>query len=381
MKMADADLLRRLVAFDSTSANSNLPIADFICEYVERPGVTISRNPNDDGTKTNVVVVAGPDSADSGGGGLVLCGHLDVVPATEPGWHSDPFRLTERDGTWVGRGACDMKGSIALAVNVLAGADLGRLRQPLALLLTYDEELGTLGAQRFAETWPADAVLPTKVLVGEPTSLRAVRMHKGHLTMRVTVTGKAAHTGSPHLGSNAIEAAVRVVQALSRLAGVLKQRRCDSSAFFAAVPFPVLSVSCIHGGTAVNVVPDHCVIDLGIRLLPGMNTQDAIEQVRDTVAKSEPHGNAIVEVVGNSPPMLTAPDAALHASVCDLLDQKQSCGVSFASDAGPLSTRGFECVLFGPGSIDVAHRPNEFLPIDEFRQARSVLDRLVERLC
>jgi len=383
LALTDKDLLGRLVAFDSTSANSNLPIADFVCEYLERPGVTITRNPNGDGTKTNVVAVAGPDRTDGrgGGGGLVLCGHLDVVPALEPGWHSDPFRLTERDGTWVGRGACDMKGSIALDMNILAAADLGRLRRPLALLLTYDEELGTLGAQHFTETWPDDAVLPTNVLVGEPTSLRAVRMHKGHLTMRVTVMGKAAHTGSPHLGTNAIEAAVRVVQALSRLAGVLEQKRCDSSAFFAAVPFPVLSVSGIHGGTAVNVIPDRCVIDLGIRLLPGMNTADAVEQVRDTVAKSEPHGNAAVEVVGNSPPMLTDPDAPLHAALCDLLGQRPSYGVSFASDAGPLATRGFECVLFGPGSIDVAHRPDEYLPIDEFRRARTVLEAVVERFC
>jgi acetylornithine deacetylase len=172
-----------------------------------------------------------------------------------------------------------------------------------------------------------------------------------------------------------------VVQSLARLAGVLKQRRCDSSAYFAAVPFPVLSVSRISGGTAINVVPDRCAMELGIRVLPGMNTQDAIEQVRDTVAKSEPHGNASVEVINNSPPLLTGQDASLHAVLCDLLGQRQSCGVSFASDGGPLAARGFECVLFGPGSIDVAHRANEYVPIDEFDRARSILERLVDRFC
>ncbi|MHC4828408.1 MAG: M20/M25/M40 family metallo-hydrolase, partial [Planctomycetota bacterium] len=124
LALTDEDLLRQLVAFDSTSANGNLPIADFVCEYLERPGVAIPRNPNGDGSNPNVGAVAGPAPTDTGGGdggsgGLVLCGHLDVVPAQEPGWHSDPFRLTERDGTWVGRGACDMKGSIALAMNIL----------------------------------------------------------------------------------------------------------------------------------------------------------------------------------------------------------------------------------------------------------------------
>ncbi|MHC4274745.1 MAG: M20/M25/M40 family metallo-hydrolase, partial [Planctomycetota bacterium] len=229
--------------------------------------------------------------------------------------------------------------------------------------------------------WPADRPLPTSVLVGEPTSLRAVRMHKGHLALRVTVEGKAAHTGSPHLGVNAIEAAARVVQALSRLGGVLKQKRCDSSAHFAAVPYPVLSVSRIRGGTAINVIPDRCTAQLGIRLLPGMSTPDAVEQVRDTVAKSEPHGNATLEVINNSPPLLTDEDSRLHAALCDLLGQRQSHGVSFASDAGPLAERGFECVLFGPGSIDVAHRPNEYVPIDEFRRAGAILERLVERFC
>jgi acetylornithine deacetylase len=383
--LTDEELLRRLVAFDSSSAKSNLPIADFACGYLERPGVAVTRHPGPDGTKTNVVAVAGPAPGDGGaegaGSGLVLCGHLDVVPAEEPGWRTDPFRLTEVDGTWVGRGACDMKGSIALAMNMLATADVGRLVWPLALLLTYDEELGTLGAQHFAATWPRDRALPSSVLVGEPTGLRAVRMHKGHLTLRVTVEGKAAHTGSPHLGANAIEAAARVVQALSKLGGVLRQTRCDSSPYFAAVPYPVLSVSGINGGTAVNVIPDRCVVELGIRLLPGMNTPDALEQVRDTVARSEPHGTAAVEVINNSPPLLTDENSRLHAALCDLLGQRQSCGVSFASDGGPLAERGFECVLFGPGSIEVAHRPNEYLPIDEFRRARSTLEHLVERFC
>jgi acetylornithine deacetylase len=167
LALDDKDLLSRLVAFDSTSSNSNLPIADFACEYLDRTGIAITRLPSPDGSKTNVVAVAGPPPQEQGGG-LILCGHLDVVPADEPGWHSDPYRLTERDGTWVGRGACDMKGSIALAMNILAAADVGRLSHPLVLLLTYDEELGTLGAQHFAETWPADQALPTSVLVGEP---------------------------------------------------------------------------------------------------------------------------------------------------------------------------------------------------------------------
>lgn len=379
MLLPDRELLGRLVGFDSVSRNSNLPIAEFICDYLDRPGVTIDRRRCRDVSKVNVVIKAGSD--DDGGGGLMLSGHLDVVPADEDQWRSDPFTLTEVDGTLVGRGACDMKGSIALAVNVMAQTDPASLQRPLALLLTCDEELGTLGAQHFAKTWPADQRLPRSVVIGEPTSLSVVRMHKGHLIMRVTVHGKSAHSGSPHLGANAIEGAGRVVQALARLAGQFKQKRCDSSNFFSAVPYPVLTVARIHGGTAVNVVPDECVIELGLRLLPGMNTDAMIEWVRDTVVKSDPQQPISVEVVNDSPPLLTDQHAEVNTALCESVRQSRSLGVSFASDAGPLSRAGYECVLFGPGSIEAAHKPNEFVPIAELVRAREILHRLVERFC
>lgn len=379
MPLSDRDLLARLVSFDSVSRNSNVPIADFVCEYLERPGVSVERLPGTEDGKVNVVAVAGP--ADPSGAGLTLSGHLDVVPADEPGWTSDPFVLTQDDGKLVGRGACDMKGSIALAMNVMAVTDPDRLEHPLALLLTCDEEVGTLGAQQFARSWPADRVLPRSVVIGEPTSLRAVRLHKGHLAMRVTVSGKAAHSGSPHLGINAIEHAAKVVQALARLAGQLKQKRCDTSTFFPAVPYPVLAVTRIGGGTALNVIPDKCVLDLGVRVLPGMNTDAMVDWISDTAVKSDPQSSLEIEVLNNSPPMLTQEGAAVNAALCDLIGQKRACGVSFSSDGGPLSQAGYECVLFGPGSIEVAHKPNEFVPIAELTRAKEVLEHLVDRFC
>ncbi len=376
--LSGRELLARLVGFDSVSRNSNVPIADFICEYVDRPGVSISRPQGPEPGKVNVIITAGPQGA---GGGLTLSGHLDVVPADEEGWRSDPFALTDSDATWVGRGTSDMKGSIALFLNILAALNPARLRNPLALLLTCDEEVGTLGSQHFTRTWPAGQALPRQVVVGEPTSLRAVRMHKGHLSMRVSSRGKAAHSGSPHLGINAIETGARVVAALVRLGAILQQKRCDTSAFFPAVPYPVLCVSRIRGGEAVNVVPDECVIDLGVRLLPGMNTQAAIEWVRDAAIKSDPQGRIAVEVVNNSPALLTGEKVPIHEALCGLLDQSRSFGVTFASDAGPLAEAGYECVLFGPGSIESAHRANEFLPIAEFARARTILQQLTDRFC
>jgi len=274
-----------------------------------------------------------------------------------------------------------MKGSVALAIFLLAAAGAQELRQPMALLLTFDEELGSLGAQHFARTWPADRPLPTNVVVGEPTSLRAVRMHKGHLWMEVTIYGTAAHSGLPHLGHNAIEAATRVVSALSRLSDVFKQKRSDNSRYFSTVPFTVLNVARIAGGEAVNVIPDRCVIDLGLRLLPGMNTEAAIEWVRDAATKADPQSRITVSVRNNNPPLLLDPDAPIHTALCEQLGQKQSFGVSFASDAGVLSELGMQCVLFGPGSIEAAHKPNEFVPIDEFNRAGVILRQLVTKFC
>ncbi len=390
MLLTDKDLLGRLVSFDSRSSLSNLPLADFICDYLDRPGVTIERQPGPDGSKVNVVAMVGPeDPLDDGavgalegrGKGLVLSGHMDVVPADEPEWDSDPFRLKEVNGTWVARGSCDMKGSIALAMNVFAAADPDRLGRPLVLLLTYDEELGSLGAEHFIRSWPAQRPLPVNVVVGEPTSLRAVRMHKGHLWMQVTAHGTAAHSGSPHRGHSAIEAGARIVRALSNLATVFKQKRSDYSRFFSTVPFTVLNVGQIRGGTAVNVVPDRCVIDLGVRLLPGMNTEATIEWVKDAVIKADPKTRITVEVKNNNPPLLVDDDAAIHRALCEQLDQTQSFGVSYASDGGKLSDMGMQCVLFGPGSIEFAHKPNEFVPIDEFNRAKEVIEHLIGRFC
>ncbi len=378
VRLKDKDLLGRLVGFDTTSSLSNGPIADFVCEYLDRPGISVERLPGGEEDKFNVVAIAGEPNGPAKG--LTLSGHLDVVPAGEPEWSSDPFKLTEREGTWVGRGACDMKASIALGMNLLLESG-PKLTHPLALLLTCDEELGSLGAQHFVKTWSGERPLPASVIVGEPTSLQAVRMHKGHLTLRVIAHGKAAHSGSPHLGSNAVETAAKVIQALGRLGEVFKQKRTESSAYFPAVPFAVLNVGRIEGGSAINVVPERCVLDVGMRLLPGMNSQAAIEWARDAAVKADPRARIDVEVVNNNPPLLLDERAPIHEALCDVLGQTQSVGVSFASDAGPLAAVGMECVLFGPGSIEVAHRPNEFVPIDEFTRARDVLQRVIDQRC
>jgi acetylornithine deacetylase len=377
----DAKLLERLVGFDSVSRNSNLPIADFICDYLDRPGVRIRRNPSSDEPKTNLVIETGPPAGPGRREGLILSGHMDVVPAEEPEWRSDPFRMEISDDRMIGRGTADMKGFLALAMNRMAFTDAHRLGAPLALFFTYDEELGTLGARHFIETWPGLEALPRHVVIGEPTGLRAVRMHKGHLKLRLAFHGVSAHSGYPHLGRNAIEPAARAVIALAGLREELSRERPPSAELFPEVPFVALNVGRMHGGVAVNVVPDRCWIEVGLRVLPGMRSQDLLARVQTVLEEALPGEAVECEVQGDSPPFLVDEDRPVWQAVSGEVGQKESHSVAYATDAGWLSTAGFDCVIFGPGSIETAHRPNEWLPIDQFRAAGRHLDHLIERFC
>jgi acetylornithine deacetylase len=340
--------------------------------------VRIERNASADGTKTNLVVTTGPDAEDRNG--LVLSGHMDVVPADEAEWRSDPFELTDAGDRYVGRGTADMKGFLALAANRLAAVPTARLRRPLALVFTYDEEVGTLGARRFTETFHPLERLPRHVVIGEPTGLRAVRAHKGMVRLRLEFAGKAAHSGYPHLGRNAIEPAARAIVALARLRAELELERPPHGELFPEVPFVALNVGTVNGGSAANVIPDRCEIQLGIRVLPAMTMDQIAARVREAVARATPEPFTL-EPVSESPPMLLDPDAPIHRAVCEAVGQRETHSVMFASDAGWLQRAGFQSVLFGPGSIEVAHRPNEFIPIAEFRRAGELLDGLIRRCC
>ena len=373
MPMTDEALLARLVAFDSTSHRSNLDLADFIAGYLDRPGVRIARNPSTDGSKVNLVIAAGPE--DRSRRGLMLSGHMDVVPAGDSGWNSDPFTLTRVGDAFIARGACDMKGFVALAVNRFAATDPAGLARPLTLLFTYDEELGTLGARRLAETWSDAELLPRAAVIGEPTSLAAVRMHKGHLKIRVTIAGVPAHSAYPHLGRNAIEPAGPILTALAALEAELATERPLHGEHFSEVPFPTLNLGVIAGGTAINVVPERCTIELGVRLLPGMSSDAMVERVRRTVDRAVQA--AVVEEIGDSPPMVLDESAEIYRHLAGCLGQRDTRAVSFTTDASWLQRMGVECVICGPGSIEAAHKPNEFLPAGEFGRAGDLLRALV----
>ena len=378
--LSDADLLARLVSFDSTSRNSNLPIADFLCGYLDRPGIRIEQNPSADGTKANVIARIGPEPAGDRRG-LVLSGHMDVVPAEEDGWRSDPFTLTDEGDRFTGRGSCDMKGFLALAANLATELRPDHLRAPLALVFTYDEEVGTLGAKRLTETLPEAASLPRSAIIGEPTSLKVARTHKGHFKLRVTFHGVSAHSGYPHLGVNAIEPAGPVILALTHLRRELEGEAVPNRELFPEVPFVPLNVGIVYGGSAINVVPDRCVVELGVRPLPGLRSEELIGRVSRAVREASRPFEPEIEVLSDSPPLLLDEASPIHRHLCGLVGQSAGSSVSFATDAGWLQRLGLDCAIFGPGSIEVAHKPNEFLPKDEFAAARGLLERTIHHFC
>ncbi len=381
--LSDAELLARIVAFDTVSSNSNLPLADFLADYLDRPGVVIERHPSADGTKANLIVRVGPTREDRAG--LALSGHLDVVPAGEPGWENDPFTLADRGDRWVGRGACDMKGFVALATNLLAEASrrAARLAAPLALVFTFDEEVGTLGARWLAEDYRGLDTLPRAMIVGEPTSLAVVGLHKGHLKMRATFRGKSAHSGYPHLGANAIVPAGHAIVAIAELGAALEREGAPGAASFPEVPYPAVNVGTVRGGSAINVVPDRAIVEIGVRTMPGLESDVLAPRVEAAIASVVlPSGVTVeTEILSDSPPMSLSEEAPIYRHLADLVRQAKMESVGFATDAGWLSRAGFDCAIFGPGTIEVAHKPNEWMPKDEYAKARAIVERTIESFC
>jgi acetylornithine deacetylase len=306
---------------------------------------------------------------------------MDVVPAKESGWETDPFVLTEREEKLYGRGACDMKGFLALSLNVAARLDPEDLERPLVLIFTYDEEVGTLGAKHLADGWDNPGVLPRSAIVGEPTCLHVVRAHKGIFELRIRLGGMSAHSGYPHLGASAIEPAARVVLALSELRQSWQSETPSNAELFPEVPFVPLNVGVITGGVAANVIPDHCEMEVTARPLPGMEVRRLVEGIQQAVRRAARDAPFTIETICESPPLLLAADAEIHRALCDLVGQSEEHAVSYATDAGWLQQLGMDCAVFGPGDIATAHKPNEFVSVSDLVRAREVLERVVGRFC
>ncbi len=383
----DRDLLARILATEPVTDRPNDATVAVLEAALDAPGVRVERRAAHADGRWNLVASVGPEPGPDADG-LVLSGHMDVVPPGD-GWTSPPFELRERDGLWFGRGTCDMLGFVAMATNLVRRAGAAGLDRPLVLVLSADEEIGSPGARALVEGWPPTRRLPRATIVGEPTGLRVVRMHKGHAKRRFVLRGRSAHSGTPQLGRSAIEAAGPALVRLAALRRALATEGGPNASCFPSAPHPVLTVGRIDGGEAVNMVAERCGLDVGVRVLPGQDAGPLMDRVRaaieagvaddDAAAGGRgPAGTAAPITIeeadlGDNPPLCTARDAAIVRRLMDLVGQEEDLGVSFASDGGHLARLGAEPVLFGPGHMRVAHRPDEHLDPAELDRARAIV--------
>ncbi len=374
--------LARLVAYPTISTNPTTEITAFLAEWAEDLGMRVSQHASGP-DKSNLVARIGPEGTD----GLTLSGHLDVVPVDGQPWTSNPFVLTERDGRLLARGSCDMKGFIAAAMVALTRGeiDLERLDRELVLVWTHDEEVGCIGSRLLVEELRAKGEsLPSQALIGEPTSLRPMRLHPGHSHFHVHCRGIAAHSSRPELGLSAISLAGGVVVALDELADQLRSERAFEDLLEA--PFAILNIGRIKGGTAVNIVPDQCLVEVGIRPLPGQAEESLLERITEAVApiaeRARVRGGRVeASMLGGAPAMLTQPSAPLLSDLSAILGPRPAGAVPFATDGGNLAKLGLDCVVCGPGSIDLAHRPDESIGAAELHGAVDFVSQIVRRRC
>jgi acetylornithine deacetylase len=377
---AALEILERLIAFDTTSRGSNLELIQWVEAYLDRHGVPHRRVPNAEGTKSNLLATVGPGLE----GGVVLSGHTDVVPVDGQAWSSDPFTLTPRDGRLYGRGTCDMKGFLALALAAVPELAHGQAQRPVHLAFSYDEEIGCLGAPSLIEMIGRELPRPALVVVGEPTDMVAVNGHKGIATFTVTVRGREAHSSQTQLGVSAIMEAVPLLASLKRLAERL-EREAD-----AASPFTpkgaTLTIGVIHGGTAGNILARECQFLFDLRCPPGLEPMEVLAPVyaevealdRALKARAPEAGVAIVRR-SMTPPLSPEPDGAAEAFARRLAgDNGPPRAVAFAAEAGQFQQAGFSTVMCGPGSIEQAHQPDEFVERAQMERGAGFMRRLIE---
>jgi acetylornithine deacetylase len=375
---AALDLLGKLVSFDTTSRGSNLALIEWVEGYLDGHGVTHRRVPNADGTKANLLATVGPAIE----GGVVLSGHTDVVPVDGQPWTSDPFATVERGGRIYGRGTCDMKGFLALALAAVP--ELKGARKPVHLAFSYDEEIGCLGAPQMIDVIRRELPAPALVVVGEPTDMVAVNGHKGIATYTVTVSGHEAHSSLPHLGVSANMAAVKLMGSLTALAEKLDREADPASPF--TPKGATLTIGTVHGGTAHNILARECRFVFDLRCPPPLEPDKLLAgffaeaAAMDAELKARfPECGVAVERRSNVPPFAPEKDGVAEAFARRLAgDNGPARAVSFAAEAGQFQGAGFSTVICGPGSIEQAHQPDEYVERSQMERGAQFMRRLAE---
>jgi len=374
------EILETLVGFDTTSRRSNLALIEWVEAYLDGHGVPHRRAPNADGTKSNLLATIGPAVE----GGCVLSGHTDVVPVDGQPWTSDPFALVQRDGRLYGRGTCDMKGFLALALAATPEILAAKPRRPVHLAFSYDEEIGCLGAPALIEMIKRELPAPAFVVVGEPTDMVAVNGHKGIAYFDVTVTGREAHSSLTHLGVSAVMEAVKLMASLRALAERLEREADPASPF--TPKGATLTIGVVNGGTAGNILARECRFLFDLRTPPGLDPNEVLApffaeaEALDAALKTRAHQAGVsVRRHPAVPAFAPEPGGAAEAFARRLAgDNGPARAVSYAAEAGQFQRAGLSTVLCGPGSIEQAHQPDEYVEVSQMERGAAFMRRLTE---
>ena len=372
--MNTLDLLGRLIAHRTLSRTPNMALLEEMRGLLEAAGARCTLVPYEEG-RANLLASLGPE----GPGGVMLSGHVDVVPVEGQDWTVPPWEMTLGDGRLYGRGTCDMKGFVACAVAAMLRA--GPLSRPLHLALSCDEEVGCLGVRPLVEVL-ARGPKPDLCIVGEPTGMAVATGHKGKVGLRTTFRGREAHSALAPMGVNALHMAADVLGRLRAMQDELEEGAADAAY---DVPYTTVHAGVLRGGTALNIVPNRAVMDWEIRFLAGTDVEGLLarlERDADAIATATDAPEALIrtERIMDYPGLDTPPDAEAARFVRSLTGSNETIKVAFGTEGGLFDAIGIQTVICGPGSMAQGHRPNEYVTEEQMTRCEAMLDRLLERL-
>ncbi|WP_461518291.1 acetylornithine deacetylase [Porticoccus sp.] len=369
-------MLQRLIAANSiSSVNSSIDqgnrvVIDLLANWLEGLGFTTEVMPLADPRKANLIATLG-----SGPGGLVLAGHTDTVPCDESQWRHDPFKLVEKDHRLYGLGTCDMKGFFPLVIEAVRHFVGQPLKQPLIILATADEESSMAGAQLLAAAGRPRA---RYALIGEPTGMKPINMHKGIMVEKLVIEGHSGHSSDPSLGRNAMETMHSVLGELLTLRNELRDNY-HNPAF--SVSYPTMNLGCIHGGNNPNRICGQCELGFEVRPLPGMDMAKLQETIRERVLPLQKRDGVVITIEHYCVPAFATAENSAMVEICESLTRHSCEAVSFATEAPYLKDLGMDVVILGPGNVEQAHQPDEYLALERIQPTIDFLIQLIGRCC
>jgi acetylornithine deacetylase len=379
MQLTSREILARLVAFDTTSRESNLPLIDWVAQYLASHGIDSHTTTSEDGGKANLFTTIGPDDV----GGVCLHAHTDVVPTDGQIWTTTPFELTERNGMLLGRGTCDMKGFAACMLAAVPMLKERRLKTPVHLALSYDEEVGCLGAPRMLAAFGRSVPRPLIAVVGEPTMMKPVIAHKGCVALETHIEGRTSHSSLPHLGASALHAAAIMACVLAELSTELQTMRYPHGM---VPPGPTLNAGTLSAGTARNIVAKEAVLQWELRYRDIDNADELLAHAHFRVRERlrAVLGLKVSEFKIDTQELARVPAfcATDESQAVSLLRACRIVGVAgavpYGAEAGQYRDAGVDTVICGPGSIEQAHRADEFIAIEQMDACNRFMGRLTQ---